>query len=264
MSYQRPTNPTPLTRVQKVDLLRQYFDHYKSAAQQSPGALNAKLSRDAFRDLLSAVGEILLVRSAALPHQPGPVSQFLDANPLPPSMTELLTPEFRSFCLALNALKQWVVAEQIATDRYLLGAVARDLCREAGLECLVTGAALNENVELHHPVRDGRPPIPLSKSGHARLEGQLSVAESSATGDPIERQLLALRRAANKSWAHLRRGCEDLAGLAVSHSTKGMRANARAFAHKAVSITGLSAERLLEWMDEHGIAVRPLATGDRS
>jgi len=90
--------------------------------------------------------------------------------------------------LAINSLKQWVVAEQGATDRYLLGGAARDLCREATDTCLVTGAVLTNGIELHHPVRDGRPPIPLSKEGHASIEGQSSLVGE----DPIGQALLPL------------------------------------------------------------------------
>ena len=50
----------------------------------------------------------------------GSVREFLNTNPLPPATAPLLTDEFRTFCLALNALKQWVAAEQAATDRYLV------------------------------------------------------------------------------------------------------------------------------------------------
>jgi hypothetical protein len=37
----------------------------------------------------------------------------------------------------------------------------------------VSGELLQrDRLELHHPVRDGRPPIPLDKDAHARIEGQ--------------------------------------------------------------------------------------------
>jgi hypothetical protein len=66
------------------------------------------------------LGEILLTESEKLAEAAGPVRNFLDANPLPPGMVERLPDNFRVFCLALNSLKQWIAAEQSATDRYLL------------------------------------------------------------------------------------------------------------------------------------------------
>jgi hypothetical protein len=47
--------------------------------------------------------------------------------------------------------------------------------------CLITGSALGQDSELHDPVRDGRPPIPLSKKGHASIEGQLHCAQRNST-----------------------------------------------------------------------------------
>jgi hypothetical protein len=122
---------------------------------------------------LNRIGELLLTESAKLAASKGPIRAFLDGNSLPPSMEKSLPDDFRVFCLALNSLKQWTSAEQAATDRYLLGGSARILCREAVKTCLVTGSALDKYSELHHPLRDGRPPILLSKKGHCSLEDQL-------------------------------------------------------------------------------------------
>jgi hypothetical protein len=216
MGYQRPTNPLPLTKVQKL-------------AAVDPLALNRKVPREAFVELLDRVGDVLLQESSKLAKSQGPVRQFLDTNPLPSAMAALLPGEFRTFCLALNALKQWVTAEQGATDRYLLGGVAREVCREAVRTCLVTGEPLRSDAELHHPVRDGRPPIALSKGGHASIERQVATEGDDNSG----RALLAVRRERNRSWAHLRRGCLDLLGKPVPWPSKSSAVDARAFARKA-------------------------------
>jgi hypothetical protein len=56
--------------------------------------------------------------------------------------------------------------------------------------CLVTGKPLEaKEVELHHPARDGRPPIPLSKVGHAEIESAIGN-----TANPIDKTLRALKR----------------------------------------------------------------------
>lgn len=151
--------------------------------------LNRKAPREAFGDFIDRLGDILLAESARLAESTGPVRDFLEANPLPSALSDRLPAEFRVFCLALNSLKQWVAAEQAATDRYLLGGNARKLCRKAADTCVITGHALEDVCELHHPVRDGRPPIPISKAGHAEIEGEVAVVGDGPIGlaDELER-----------------------------------------------------------------------------
>jgi hypothetical protein len=242
-------NPNPLSKAEKVELLRGYSEYYRKLATTDQSALNRKVPRDAFAALLDRIGKLLIDESEQLATSPGPVREFLDANPLPPTMTSLLPDEFRTFCLALNALKQWVGAEQSATDRYLLGGVARQACREATADCLATGEGLGPDAELHHPLRDGRPPILLSKTGHASIEGQLS----SISDDPFERSVLSIRRERNASWAQLRRGCLELLGTPNSSATKASKANARAFARKVSLSTSTSYAEILAWLDQKNL-----------
>ncbi len=176
------------------------------------------------------------------------VRQFLDDNPLPEHLAPHLPREFRVFCLALNALKVWVSAEQPASDRYLLGGKFKEECREAVDTCMVTKEALTPNtvVEFHHPVRDGRPPIPLSEEGHDILEHQAAAKSD----DPVRAALLAIKKKGNRSWVQLRRGCEHLGETA--QAPQKVDANSKSFAREAKRITGLSYEELLHWLDEHG------------
>lgn len=174
VDYRRPQPERRHTGRERDELLRRYYAEYSEIAAATPELLNKKVPKDAFNRLLGRVGVALLTESAELARLPGPVRTFLEENPLPPSIDGKLPPEFRAFCLALNALKQWVAAEQAATDRYLLGGTARAACRAAADTCVVSGVALDrERLDLHHPVRDGRPPIPLDREAHARLEGQI-------------------------------------------------------------------------------------------
>jgi hypothetical protein len=144
------------------------YGEYRVWATEDPSRLNRKVPREAFDDLLNRVGELLLEQASILAATPGPIRKFVDHNPLPPSLEGKLPDEFRAFTLALNALKQWVVAEQAATDRYLLGGSPRTECRAAADVCIVSGVPLAEGVvELHHPVCYGCPPIPVSKHAHA-------------------------------------------------------------------------------------------------
>lgn len=118
MGFERPANPTALTKDEKVALLKDYVTYYKREAAGDPTVLNQKIPRQAFASLISQIGESLLTETKRLANQSGTVSDFLEATPLPPSMAKILPREFRTYCLALNALKQWVSAEQAATDRF--------------------------------------------------------------------------------------------------------------------------------------------------
>jgi len=184
MPYKRKRPESKLSKGDREVLLRDYWNFYRERSKTDPSALNRKIPREAFADLLDDLGTLILDKANELASCPGAVRQFLDENPLPPSLELRLPDDFRVFCLALNALKQWVAAEQAATDRYLLGGSARRECSAAGDVCLVTGDLLGEKVELHHPVRDGRPPLPLSVEGHYRLEGQERKAAERRAANP--------------------------------------------------------------------------------
>lgn len=248
--YDRPTNPNPLTPDDKAELLRRYFAYYEELATKDPDLLNVKLERSVVEELLDEIGGLLLERSRELACSPGKVQDFFNATELPDCIERRLPDEFRAFCLVLNALKQWVAAESAATDRYLLGGTARKQCRKMADHCLVTGVPLNEaTVELHHPVRDGRPPIPLSKAGHDRIE--LSTQQ---TDDPIEIALREIKAEGNRSWVMLRRGCQALLGEDTEDVSTAVLASSKTFARKAAAATELEYRELIEWLDEHSFA----------
>ena len=135
-------------------------------------------------------------------------------------------------------------------DGYLFGRNARQLFRSLVSHCMLTSDALDSTAELHHPVRDGRPPLLLSKKGHAELEGQTSDVDAS---DPIAAILIPLRREKNLSWAHLRRGCLDLSGQQSHSSSRAMKSSARSYARRASELTGLGYAEILAWMDKRGV-----------
>lgn len=250
MPFQRPHSAHTLTRDERAALILDYLNHYRDVAKIDPGALNRKVAREAFDNLLNQIGSLLLERSVALASEPGPVRDFLIENPLPKPLEGLLPDEFRVFCLSLNALKQWLSAEQAAADRYLLGGKAREECRQAVTTCLVTGDLLDSvKVEFHHPVRDGRPPIPLSKQGHERIEGQLG----SPINDSTQGKIYSIRKRMNRSWVHLRKGCLTMLGIETSFSTSNVAASAKAFARKVSQETGLTPEQILAWLDMNSL-----------
>ena len=243
--YRRPTNDKPLSPAEKEKLLPEYFAYYEEIARTAPHLLNVKLERATFSEVLDQVGGLLLKHSKRFASSAGPMREFLDATAPPDCIRDRLPDEFRTFCLLLNALKQWVSAESAATDWYLLGGTAREQCRQMAGYCLVTGRALgDQDTELHHLVRDGRPPIPLSKMGHNRIESTHGDGD-----DLIYSALSQLKKKGRRSWKMLRQGCIALDSGELSDATPGVLANSKSFARKAAKATGLSYHELLDWLD---------------
>lgn len=252
MPYIRPVNPNPVLPDEKQKLISEYFAYYGKIAQLAEergdySGLNAKLPKVAAEIFLSDVGT-LLNQTALKAAKTGNVRDFLDKNPLPDSMKNHLPDEFRAFCLLLNSLKQWVSAESLATDRYLLGGTVRAKLRNAASNCMITGFPINK-VELHHAVRDGRPPIPLSLEGHRQVEE--SNAETSDV--PLMRDLRELKAERTWSWKMLRDGCMSQLGEDIKSRSKNSLGTSRTFAKKAQARTGLSFEQLLQSLDENGL-----------
>jgi hypothetical protein len=250
VAYVRPTNTVPLSAEAKRELLSQYSDFYRELAGRNPGELNKKLPRSALAGSLDRIGELMLEEAKALVVGDADVRQFLDENRPPGKMSALLPDDFRVFCLLLNGLKQWLSADQAATDRYLLGGTARAQCRGMVSSCLVTGEALTGEIELHHPVRDGRPPFPLSKEGHRIVEQQTVSGEPSEheAADEIARMISEIKKP-NESWRMLRRGCRQFLGLSPGGGTPASNASAKALARRAIRKTNRSPQELLHWMD---------------
>jgi hypothetical protein len=250
MPFQRPKASRALGKEERFGLLQSYYNHYREAARREPETLNRKIPRQAFDDLLDRIGSLLLEIASSSAAEHGSVRNFLTENALPKPLIGLLPDDFRVYCLALNALKQWLAAEQAATDKYLLGGKARQECRAAAVSCMVTGETLDPaEVELHHPIRDGRPPIPLSKKAHKRLEGQAR----SPGEDGVREKVLPIRRRMNQSWLNLRRGCLDLLGKRAGHSTPNVGASSKTFARKVSQETGMDMEQILAWLDANGL-----------
>jgi len=198
--------------------------------------------------LLNTIGNILLEETIKA-SKDGAVKQFLDNNPVPKMMKELLPDEFRAYYLLLNALKQWVSAESAATDRYLLGGTARKVCRNAIDKCIVTDEILSNDAELHHPIRDGRPPILLSKKGHDIVEQNSLIISNGKAEEGTETWniIKALRTEKHMSWVQLREGCNAiLFGGAC-------RAGAKSFAKNVIDKTGLDATEVISFLDERNI-----------
>ena len=253
MAYKRYKSVIALSKQEKMNLMSEYIDYYERLInEQGLDALNVKIPRDVFANILDEIGSILNQKAFEMASEDGPIKNFLEENPLPPHMKELLPDDFRVFSLLLNALKQWVSAESQSTDRYLLGGTARATCREAVNKCIVTNEELGENAELHHPLRDGRPPILLSKKGHNLVE-QNNQKNSSANSDDdtdndVWNTIKELRTKKNQSWAQLKEGCN-----AILTGSYNYRPGAKSFANVVIRETGLSASDILKMLESKGL-----------
>jgi hypothetical protein len=246
MEFRRFENTNPLTKPEKIILLEEYIVHYKNLiAERGLDALNVKIPRVVFEPVLDSIGKKLLDESFKCSGD-GAVKQFLDDNPVPENMKELLPDNFRAYSLLLNALKQWVAAESAATDRFLLGGTARQTCRNAIDKCIVTDEILSTDAELHHPIRDGRPPILLSKKGHDLIE-QNNQKSNNDDDSEIWNNVKLLKAEKHMSWVQLREGCmSKMLGTVC-------RPGAKSFANKVIKEIGLDADEIISLLDSKNI-----------
>ena len=248
MAYKRYKSPVSLTKPQKIELLSEYVSYYSSLiAEQGTDILNVKIPREIFSGFLDDIGSRLNEYAVKMANDEGAVKDFLTNNPLPPHMKELLPGDFRIFSLLLNALKQWVAAESASTDRYLLGGTARQTCREAVDKCIVTGEELGDNPELHHPLRDGRPPILLSKEGHNIVEYGTGHQNDEMTDDILQK-MKDLKKEKHMSWILIREGCN-----AKLTGSTNYRANAMSSANTIIKATGMSPTEIIEFLNQHNL-----------
>ncbi len=246
MAYKRFENEKLLSKDEKKNLMSEYIRYYEDLIKERGiHELNVKIPRKVFALILDDIGTLLVDEANRLANEDSQVKDFLKAHPLPPHMESLLPENFRVFALLLNSLKQWVSAESAATDRFLLGGTARQTCREAVKTCIVTGGELGEKPELHHPVRDGRPPILLSKKGHDKIE-QFTQNDTLENNENKKwTDIVQLRKEKHMSWVQLREGCN-----AVLTGGKNYRAGAKSFAKKVIKETGLDANQIIELLNK--------------
>jgi hypothetical protein len=230
-----------------------YIKHYAEIAKAHPQLLNQKLPKRVFDAVLNQVGALLQQCAREMSTQEGELKDFLARNLVPAGLGNGLTDEIRAFCLILNSLRQWSVSEQLAMDRLLLSGNVRKELRELYTICPVApDDADTAKVELHHPLRDGRPPIPLSKRGHDIVEGILVLEESDRAGAA----LVAFRRDHGPmSWKRLRIGCMDLIGNAPEGMKPSYLTNARSWARKAKRITKLEETPILAFLDQYELGL---------
>jgi hypothetical protein len=249
MTYRRHKSGVALSKIDKVGLMSEYVAYCQGlVGEDRLGALDVKIPREVFAPLLDQIGTLLNEQATAQSKE-GPVNEFLDANPLPPHTQGMRPDDFRALPPMLNTLKQWVLAESATTDRYLLGAAARQTCRVASTRCIVTEEELGEGAKIHHPLRDGRPPILLSKRGHDCVEQaqQMGAEQADMPDDSTWSRVCVLKKERRVSWVQLREGCG-----AVSCESGTSRAGARSFANAVIRETRLTASDVMAMLDARG------------
>ena len=230
--------------------LQEYIDHYTHIAAVSPGLMNQKLPRKTFEKVLDEVGALLQRRARELATSDPDMIDFLERNTLPPCLGVALTREVRAFSLLLNSLKQWAVAEQSAIDRFLISGSVREELRDLAQNCPIAPESFDkEKIELHHPVRDGRPPIPLSKKGHETVEGIVAIEPNDQPG----KRLVAHRKESSRSysWRSLRFGCLMELGQSAYDKSISRHRTARSSIAWVKKETSLSAEAILEILERY-------------
>ncbi|HCC36751.1 MAG TPA: hypothetical protein DEQ14_03560 [Treponema sp.] len=247
MPYKRYKSSVSLSKPEKVELMNEYISFYSDLIQKHDcDVLNVKIPREIFSIFLDDIGSKLNEYAIKMA-EGGPVKDFLDSNPLPPHMKELLPDDFRAFSLLLNALKQWVSAESLSTDRFLLGGTARQTCREAVSNCIVTGDELGNNPELHHPLRDGRPPIYISKTGHDLIEHKNKQSDNQPNNELLQ-IMKTLKKEKHMSWVLIREGCNAIITRSTQH-----RPNAMSHANTIIKATGMSATEVINFLNLHNL-----------
>lgn len=237
----------------KKTALADYIRHYTEIARTNPALLNQKIPKRVSEAVLNEVGSLLQRYARELSTNEGPLKEFLDRNPVPVCLGRELTDEIRVFSLVLHALRQWATGEALAMDRLLISGNVRKDLKELFTICPVAPDDTDTSkVELHHPVRDGRPPIPLSKRGHDTVEGLLVLED----GDRAGAALVALRRDYGPiSWKRLRVGCMALIENPPEGFADSYLANARSWARKAKKITKLEETPILAFLDRYELGL---------
>lgn len=137
-------------------------------------------------------------------------------------------------------------------DRLLLSGNVRKELKELFTICPVAPDDTDvASVELHHPLRDGRPPLPLSKKGHSIVEGLLVLKPDDADGVA----LVNFRKTGKQpiSWKRLRVGCLNLSGIEPEGFKKTYLSGARSWVRKAMKETSLTEDRILAFLDRYDL-----------
>lgn len=86
MAYKRYKSEIALSKPEKVNLMSEYINYYERLInEQGLDVLNVKIPRDVFANILDEIGGVLNQKAIEMASEDGPVKDFLEANPLPPT-----------------------------------------------------------------------------------------------------------------------------------------------------------------------------------
>jgi hypothetical protein len=159
--------------------------------------------------------EILAQKS--LDDPPASLIKFLQDNPWPAELEQALSEEDRAKVVVLNAIKQWLSKEAAYLDTLFTGGQFRKKLKalSGGRNCPQCNRPFAElaNLQFHHTVRDGRPPIPLCAECHERLEQKSNQSHSETDMDGPRPAIMRLRKRTNASWKNLHKAVRKLQEL---------------------------------------------------
>jgi hypothetical protein len=244
MAYKGPKPGKSPRPEDEEQLLQEFFDFCEQSYADDPKALSIKLPRTEFAAALNRIEKLIKSEATKLTKDKR-MQAFLKMAALPPGLVPFLPDEVRVYCLLINALKQWVSSQSLATDGIIFGGNLRKRVRASAKQCVVSGETLTyQAVELHHVVRDGRPPIPLSHKGHSKVDRQFRPELT----DEVGCALAKLRKEKNTSWKDVLAAIEHESGFAVGTTSRHTK-----LGEAVLETTCKSASELLEWAEESGL-----------
>lgn len=254
------TPPKPSSKVPVADkekALKAYIEFYREAARRNPESLRVKLKRSHLQPFLDEIGEHVAGLAKQIGDVKGPesehgraVQQFLEDNPIPGDIGKYLNLELRAYAILVHGLHQWAVGQSLATDRWVISGNARDTFRACTDRCVVTDEPFGtEEIELHHPARDGRPPIPVSAKGHKIADDVFDPQ------DPKGKMLVALKKRLRYAWSVIWQGCKIELGQPVDLNSyknpKGRKSAVVARARQFSKEASTSFEDIRRWIEEN-------------
>jgi hypothetical protein len=254
MAFEPPKPAAKIPPDEKDRYLDPYFAYYAEVAQKNPKELRLKIPRAVLQPYLDVIGSNLhdlakgIANSSDTSNPANEIRTFLKDHPIPGEIGKHLTGEMRSYALLIRALLNWCVGQSLFIDRWVISGNARKTLRSRSATCIVTGNPLKQGeVELHHPARDGRPPIPVSKKGHKIADDVFDPQ------DPLGKRLVELRRQRQYSWKLIWQGClveldqpVDLSEYGAGREKTSATA-ARWFARQ----TELPVQEILNWIESN-------------
>lgn len=256
------TPPKPSSKIpvaEKEQVLRTYIEYYRQAAKNAPESLRVKLKRSHLQPFLDEIGEHLARLASEIggknvpeSHHGKAVRKFLEDNPIPGDMGKYLTLELRAYALLVHGLHQWAVGQSLTADRWVISGNARDTLRACTDRCVVTDEPFGDNlIELHHPGRDGRPPIPVSEKGHKIADDVFDPQDEKG------KMLVAVRRRLRFGWRVIWQGCLVELGETVDLSgyknPKGRRSAVATRARRFSKESSTTIEEIRKWIEENDL-----------